>query len=321
MKQMSFASAAYGAKKKQTKRDRFLAEMDQVVPWSELEALIAPHYAKPTGRKGGRPPMGLARMLRVWCLQQWFALSDPGAEEALYDSESMRRFAGFELGEDAIPDETTILNFRRLLEAHALTEQLFSLVRDLLQTRGLLLREGTLVDATLIAAPPSTKNEARARDPEMTQTKKGNAWHFGMKLHIGVDRDSGLIHSLVTTTAKEADCTQIEALLHGQERSVWADRGYDYPKVRATITAQGALDAVAIRRRPGEPECDEVLLHNKVVAKIRARVEHVFRVLKCQFGYTRVRYRGLAKNTSQLQGLCALINLYLARHDLMSHGA
>ena len=316
MKQMTFAAVAYAAKKKTTKRERFLQEMEQVVPWDRLEALIAPHYPK-AGPRGGRPPMGLSRMLRVWCLQQWFALSDPGCEEALYDIESMRRFAGFELGEEAIPDETTILNFRRLLEAHQLSERIFTEVRDLLEARGLLLRSGTLVDATLIAAPPSTKNETRGRDPDMTQTKKGNTWYFGMKLHVGADRDSGLIHSIQTTTAKEADCTQIEPLLHGQERSVWADRGYDYPKVRETIIRRGALDAVAIRRKPGEPESDAVDLHNHLVAKVRSRVEHVFRVLKRQFGYTKVRYRGLAKNTSQIQGLCALINLYLARHQLM----
>lgn len=315
MKQMTFAAAAYAAKKKTTKRERFLQEMEQVVPWAQLEALIVPHYPK-AGARGGRPPMPLGRMLRVWCLQQWFALSDPGCEEALYDIESMRRFAGFELGEDAIPDETTILNFRRLLEAHELTGQIFNAVRGLLETRGLLLRAGTLVDATLIAAPPSTKNETRSRDPEMTQTKKGNTWYFGMKLHVGVDRDSGLIHSVQTTTAKEADCTQIEPLLHGEERSVWADRGYDYPKVRETIIGRGALDAVAIRRKSGEPECEAVELHNHVIAKVRARVEHVFRVLKRQFGYTKVRYRGLTRNASQLQGLCALINLYLARHRL-----
>jgi IS5 family transposase len=320
MKQLTFAGASYAAKKKTTKRERFLAEMDKVVPWSDLQGLIEPYYPK-SGPKGGRPPIGLAQMLRVWCLQQWFALSDPGMEEALYDIESMRRFAGFELLEDAIPDETTILNFRRLLERHQLTEKLFAHIRQWLEAKGLLLRSGTLVDATLIAAPPSTKNAEHKRDPQMTQTKKGNTWYFGMKAHIGVDKDSGLIHTVCTSTAKVADCAMTEALLHGQERSVYADRGYDYPHVHELIAAQGALDAVAIRRKPGIELTEPESLFNHLVAKVRSKVEHPFRVLKRQFGYTQVRYRGLAKNTSQIFGLFALVNLYLARRHLMPQGA
>lgn len=236
MKQRTFAGASYAAKKKTTKRERFLAEMDKVVPWSDLQGLIEPYYPK-SGSKGGRPPIGLAQMLRVRCLQQWFALSDPGMEEALYDIESMRRFAGFELVEDAIPDETTILNFRRLLERHQLTEKLFAHIRQWLEAKGLLLRSGTLVDATLIAEPPSTKNAEHKRDPQMTQTKRGNTSYFGMKAHIGVDKDSGLIHTVCTSTAKVADRAMTEALLHGQERSVYADCGYDYPHVHERTAA------------------------------------------------------------------------------------
>ena len=320
MKQLTFASATYSAKKKTTKRERFLADMDAVVPWAQMQALIEPHYPK-TGPKGGRPSIGLNRMLRVWCLQQWFALSDPGMEEALYDMESMRRFAGFELGEDAIPDETSILNFRRLLETHKLTEQMFALVRDLLEANGLLLKSGTLVDATLIAAPPSTKNAEGKRDPEMTQTKKGNTWHFGMKIHVGADSKSGLIHTVRTTTAKVADCAVAEHLLHGEEDHVLGDRGYDYPRVHQAIERIGALDGVAIRRTAGIPQTETEAQFNRVVAKIRSRVEHPFRVLKRQFGYIKVRYRGLAKNTSQIVGLFALINLYIARRQLMPQGA
>ncbi|THF56235.1 IS5 family transposase [Pseudothauera rhizosphaerae] len=294
MKQLTFASAAYSAKKKTTNQK--------------------------TGPKGGRPPIGLARMLRVWCLQQWFALSDPGMGEALYDMESMRRFAGFELGEDAIPDETTILNFRRLLETHKLTDRMFALVRELLEAKGLLLKSGTRVDAILIAAPPSTKNAEGKHDLEMTPTKKGDIWHFGMKVHIGADNKSGLIHTVRMSTAKVADCAEAEQLLHGQEERVFGDRGCDYPRVHQTIERIGALDGAAIRRTAGITQSEAEALFNRVAAKVRSRVEHPFRVLKRQFGYIKVRYHGLAKNSSQIIGLFALINLYIARRQLMPQG-
>jgi IS5 family transposase len=220
MKQTTFASLAYSGKKKRTRREKFLSEMEAVVPWSRLTGLIEPHYPK-AGPKGGRPPMPLEVMLRVYCLQQWYALSDPAAEEALYDSDAMRRFAGLELGDDAIPDETTILNFRHLLERHELTRAIFEAVNAYLRERGILLREGTLVDATLIDAPSSTKNRQRARDPEMTSTKKGNAWYFGMKAHVGVDLDSGVVHSMEASTAKVHDNQKLDDLLHGDEQAVF----------------------------------------------------------------------------------------------------
>ena len=222
MKQTTFASLAYAGKKKRTRREAFLAEMEAVVPWARLTALIEPHYPK-AGPKGGRPPMPLEVMLRVYCLQQWYALSDPAAEEALYDSDAMRRFAGLELGDDAIPDETTILNFRHLLERHELTRAIFEAVNAYLRERGILLREGTLVDATLIDAPSSTKNKQGARDPEMTSTKKGNAWYFGMKAHVGVDIDSGVVHTLETSTAKMHDSQKFDELLHGDEHAVFGE--------------------------------------------------------------------------------------------------
>ena len=225
MKQTTFAGLAYANKKKQTRREKFLAEMDQVIPWSDLCALIEPHYPKPTKTRGGRVPLPLMTKLRIYCLQQFYDLSDPGAEEALYDSESMRRFAGIELGEDAVPDESTILQFRRLLEKHNLTAAIFETINRYLSDQGLLLRQGTLVDATIIHAPSSTKNKRGKRDPEMSQTKKGNQWYFGMKAHIGVDGNSGLVHTVVGTTAKEADITQLDKLLHGDEQVVLGDAG------------------------------------------------------------------------------------------------
>lgn len=222
--QPAFPGLRHAMKKKQTRREKFLAEMDEVVPWTRLLALIEPHYPK-HGARGGRPPMPLETMLRVYFLQQWYAPSDPMAEEMLYDSEAMRRFAGIELGDDRIPDETTILNFRHLLETHALTERLFVEVNRHLADQGITLRSGTLVDATIIDAPSSTKNEARSRDPEMSSTKKGNDWFFGMKAHVGVDAESGIAHSLETTTAKVHDSKVWDDLLHGRETSVWADKG------------------------------------------------------------------------------------------------
>ena len=225
-------------KKKVTRREQFLAEMEAVVPWSRLLALIAPHYPK-AGPKGGRPPMPLETMLRVYFLQNWYALSDPMAEETLYDSEAMRRFAGIELGDDRIPDETTILNFRHLLERHGLTEAIFADVNAHLADKGITLRSGTLVDATIIDAPSSTKNKAGARDPEMSSTKKGNDWYFGMKAHVGVDADSGVTHSLETSTAKVHDSRIWDELLHGEETSVWADKGYVSAEREAAFTERG----------------------------------------------------------------------------------
>lgn len=236
-------------KKKVTRREQFLAEMDAVVPWTRILALIAPYYPK-VGPKGGRPPMPIETMLRVYFLQNWYALSDPMAEETLYDSEAMRRFAGIELGDDRIPDETTILNFRHLLERHGLTEAIFAEVNGHLADKGITLRSGTLVDATIIDAPSSTKNKARARDPEMSSTKKGNAWYFGMKAHVGVDVDSGTVHSLEATTAKVHDSRIWDELLHGDETSVWADKGYVSAERESAFTKGGKVWGV-MRKAPG----------------------------------------------------------------------
>ena len=279
--QPAFPGLRDAMKKKQTRRELFLTEMDVVVPWGRLLALIAPHYPK-VGPKGGRPPMPLETMLRVYFLQNWYALSDPMAEETLYDSEAMRRFAGIELGDDRIPDETTILNFRHLLERHGLTEAIFADVNAHLADKGITLRSGTLVDATIIDAPSSTKNKARARDPEMSSTKKGNDWYFGMKAHIGVDADSGVTHSLDTSTAK----------LHDSQVMRKATKG-----------------------RPLHPLDEQA---NRIIAMVRAKVEHPFRVIKRQFGHVKTRYRGLAKNRAQLFTLFALGNLFLVRRKLMA---
>ena len=316
-KQPALPGLGHAMKTKQTRRERFLAEMDAVVPWGRLLALIEPHYPK-ASPKGGRPPMPLETMLRVYFLQNWYALSDPMAEEMLYDSEAMRRFAGIELGDDRIPDETTILNFRHLLERHGLTEAIFAEVNTHLADRGLTLRSGTLVDATIIDAPSSTKNEAKSRDPEMSSTKKGNDWYFGMKAHVGVDADSGIVHSLETSTAKLHDSQVWDELLHGGETSVWADKGYVSAEREAAFAGPGKFWGV-MRKAPRGGELhpiDEDI--NRIIAMVRAKVEHPFRVLKRQFGYLKTRYRGLRKNRAQLFTLFALGNLFLARKRLMA---
>jgi len=315
MKQSTFADLEYDAKKKRTKREKFLGEMDRVVPWARWLALIEPHYPK-AGL--GRRPMPLERMLRIYLLQQWFNLSDPAMEEMLIDSESMRRFTGINLMDDPVPDETTILKFRHLLEKHELTERLFREVGLLLTERGLLLHKGTLVDATIISAPPSTKNRERARDPDMSQVKKGNNWHFGMKAHVGVDLDSGLMHTLVTTTARESDQNVLPQLLHGAENEVLGDRGYGSKADRALAREAGIALRTAHRTTRGKELTFQQELENKVIASLRAIVEFPFRVVKRQWGHAMVRYRGLAKNTAQLQILFALANLYQARPQLLS---
>lgn len=304
-------------KKKVTRREQFLTEMNAVVPWSRLLGLIEPHYPK-AGPKGGRPPMPLETMLRVYFLQNWYALSDPMAEETLYDSEAMRRFAGIELGDDRIPDETTILNFRHLLERHGLTEAIFADVNAHLAEKGITLRSGTLVDATIIDAPASTKNKTGKRDPEMSSTKKGNTWYFGMKAHVGVDAESGVTHSVETSTARVHDSQVWDELLHGEETSVWADKGYVSADREATFTEGGKVWGVMRKAPKGgklHPEDERI---NRIIAMVRAKVEHPFRVLKRQFGYVKTRYRGLAKNRAQLFTLFALGNLFLVRRRLMA---
>lgn len=317
MKQATFASLAFESKKKLTRRERFLGEMDQVVPWTRLLKLIAPHYPK---AGNGRAPMPLETMLRIYFLQQWFNLSDPAAEDSLYDIESMRRFCGIELSDNAVPDETTILHFRRLLERYQLTEAIFQAVNRLLADQHLLLKSGTLVDATIISAPSSTKNADRSRDPEMTQTKKGNQWYFGMKVHIGTDR-KGIVHTVTTTTAKEADITQLPALLHGQEKVVHGDRGYFSAEANGYLKKRGMRSRLQKRAASGHPLTEFEKACNQRWSSVRAFVEHPFHVIKRLWGFVKVRYRGLAKNTARVFALMALANLYRVRHRLMPHGA
>lgn len=312
MKQTTFSGLAWSTKGKVTRRERFLTEMDAVVPWSRLLALIDPHYPS-TGQ--GRPPIGLERMLRVYFLQQWFNLSDPQAEDSLYDIESMRRFAGIELSDDRIPDETTILRFRHLLEKHRLTEAIFAEIRELLEEKRLLVKSGTIVDATILEAPPSTKNAEKARDPEMRQTKKGNQWHFGMKAHIGTDT-RGTVHSLTTTHAAAADVSQMPELMHGQEREWYGDRAYWNQSDREYATSRGIRYRIQRRTSAGKPLNAYWRGINRKRSQVRARGEHAFHVVKRLWGHAKVRYRGLAKNTAQLFSLFGLANLYLLRHRL-----
>ncbi len=310
MKQTTFASVAWEKKGKITRRERFLAEMDAVIPWSRLLALIEPHYPK---AGNGTQPKPMEQMLRIYFMQNWFNLSDPQAEDSLYDIESMRRFAGIELLGHDIPDETTILRFRHLLEQHQLTERIFAEIRSLLEEKRLLLKSGTIVDATIIAAPPSTKNEQKGRDPEMHQTKKGKDWHFGMKAHIGTDRH-GIVHSLTTTAANVSDITQMPELLHGEEREVFGDQAYWSEAHRKAALAKGVRYRVN-RRSPHLSEYQRFINRRRSAA--RARVEHVFHVVKRLWGFSKVRYRGLAKNTVRLYTAFALANLYLLRRRLL----
>ncbi len=310
--QRTLASVVYDAKRKVTSRERFLTEMDRVIPWTPLLAVIRPHY--PTAGRGRRP-LPLETMLRVYFLQQWFDLSDPKAEDMLYDSESMRRFAQVDLGEDTVPDESTILRFRHLLEQHELTPNIFETVRALLEDQRLLLKAGTIVDATIIAAPSSTKNATKTRDPEMTQTKKGNQWYFGMKIHIGTDT-RGLVHSLTTTPASTADITQLEDLLHGHETTLFGDKAYWKESDRQQWQADGGH--YRINRRGERTDYWDGI--NRARSRVRARVEHVFHVVKRLWGFAKVRYRGLAKNTARALTTFALANLYLVRHKLPPQG-
>ncbi len=322
MKQLSLGESGFERKTKRTRKREFLDEMNLVVPWAELVSLIAPHAPAP-GAKGGRPPFAVETMLRIHFVQQWFNLSDPAMEEALYDMALFREFVGLDAGEDNLPDESTILRFRHLLEAHNLSLQILATVNATLAAKGLLLKSGTVVDATLIAAPSSTKNSSGERDPEMHQTKKGNQWHFGMKAHIGVDADSGLVHTVVGTAANVNDVTQAHALVHGEEINVLADAGYQ--GVDKRVETQGINVNWHVAMRPGKRKAldkstpmgaiqDEL---EQVKARIRAKVEHPFRVIKRQFGHVKVRYRGLAKNTAQLHTLFALSNLWMVRRTLL----
>jgi transposase, IS5 family len=321
MKQQTFAmaadqSAGFERFRKPTRRDEFLATMNAIVPWTALCDVIEPHYPKGVG---GRPPIGLQRMLRIHFIQHWFNLADEACEEALYDSASLRRFVGIDLGAEPVPDATTMLKFRRLLNDNKLGEQLFAKVGEVLQQSGFKVKTGTIVDATIIGAPSSTKNADNARDPEMHQTKKGQQWYFGMKLHIGVDSQSGLAHSAVVTAANVHDKHPLPNLLHGNEQRVYGDSAYASQKQLIASKAPRAKDFTNERVRNRMGEVDEVMrAKNRAKSRVRARVEHVFGVVKRLWGFAKVRYRGLAKNATRAFTALALANIYLSRGPLMA---
>jgi IS5 family transposase len=313
--QSSFSQTEFAAKKKTTRREKFLARMEALIPWADLLAVIKPFY--PKGERG-RPPVGLERMLRVYFLQQWYGLADEALEDALYDSQALQGFARIDLAAEGVPDATTLLKFRRRLETHDLCQGLFTSINADLTARGLLLREGTLVDATLIAAPPSTKNKEKKRDPEMHQTRKGNQWYFGMKAHIGADRDSKLVHTVVVTAANVSDITKTAELLHGQETQVHADAGYTGVEKRAEIVALNRTVDWQVARKRGQikamaegVEKETLKATEQAKAAVRAFVEHPFHILKNIFRHRKVRYRGLAKNGHQLYTLFGLANVVI----------
>lgn len=315
MKQQTLAGfQKYG---KTTRRAEFLAEMERVVPWSELCAVIEPVYPK-AGAEGGRPTIPLERMLRVYFLQQWFNLSDPAVEEALYDSAAMREFAGIDLGREAAPDETTVCKFRHLLERHKLGKELFSAVNQHLKSQGIKVARGTIVDATIINAPTSTKNRDGKRDPEMHQTAKGKQWYFGMKAHVGVDSKTKLIHTVLASAANVHDRHALPHLLHGKETRVWGDQGYQGQTELIRRHAPKARDFTNRRYRQGAKINEIEKAKNRTKSQVRAKVEHVFGVIKRVFGFQKVRYRGLAKNLHRLQVTAALTNLFMVRRKLLA---
>lgn len=318
MKQSTLAMAAdqgagFERYRKRTRREAFLAQMQTLVPWAELGALIEPHYPK---AGNGRPPIGLARMLRIHLLQHWFNLADEAMEEALYDSAALRAFVGIDLGREPVPDATSLLRFRHLLEKHRLGEAIFAEVGKVLQARGLKLSGGTIVDATLIAAPSSTKNAECSRDPEMKQTKKGNQWHFGIKVHVGADAKTGVVHAAVVTAANVHDKHAVPDLLHGAETRVYGDRGYQGCTDLIKEAAPNARDFTNRRVRQPWGEDEVARARNRTKNRIRARVEHVFHVLKRLFGFAKVRYRGLMKNANRVFTALALANLILAQRRM-----
>ena len=316
MKQMTLSAGGFERYGKTTRRAAFLAEMNRVVPWAALCAVVEPVYPK---AGNGRPPIGVERMLRIYFLQQWFNLSDPGVEEALYDSLAMRDFVGIDLGREPAPDETTVCKFRHLLEKHDLGRQLFQEVHRHLETQGLKVSTGTIVDASIINAPSSTKNTGQKRDPDMHQTKKGNQWSFGRKVHIGVDSKTKLIHSVVATAANVADSTVLPDLLHGEETRVWGDQAYRGQQDVIRDCAPKAKDFTNRRYRHCGVVDELEKARNRTKSKVRAKVEHVFGVIKRVFGFAKVRYRGLEKNAHRLFVTCALANLFMVRHRLLRY--
>jgi transposase, IS5 family len=315
-KQLTLATSDFERFRKPTRREKFLVEMNTVVPWAELVALIEPYYPKATSA-GGRPPVGLERMLRMHCLQLWFDLSDPAVEEALYDSQAMRAFVGIDLGCEPVPDESTVMRFRHLLEERRLGVRIFEEVGRVLLSRGLKVSKGTIVDATIVAAPSSTKNAEGSRDPQMHQTKKGKQWYFGMKVHVGVDAQSKVIHSVVTTPANTADCKVLGQLLHGEERRVYGDQAYKGQRQIIRAKAPQARDFTN-RQCKWKHYIDETIrAKNRTKSRIRARVEHSIGVIKRVFGFTKVRYRGLAKNANRVFVTAALANIFLVRYTVL----
>jgi transposase, IS5 family len=299
---------------KKTRRAEFLEEMELVVPWAKLVALVEPHYPK---AGNGRRPVGVERMLRIYFLQQWFNLSDPAVEEALYDSPLMREFVGIDLGREPVPDESTVCKFRHLLEEHQIGAAMLETVNVHLQNKGVRIATGTIVDATIIHAPSSTKNREQQRDPEMHQTKKGNQWYFGMKAHVGVDSKTKLIHSAVATAANVADSTVLPDLLHGGETKVWGDQAYRGQTEAMHAAAPRAQDLTSQRCRYKDRIDPQERERNRTKSRVRSRVEHVFQIMKLKFGFVKVRYRGLGKNANRLFATCALVNLFNTRWKLL----
>ena len=314
-KQITLATAGFERYSKTTRRAQFLDEMNQVIPWNRLCQIVERHY--PVGGGPGRPPIGVERMLRMYFLQHWFNLSDPGVEEALYDSNAMRAFVGIDLGRERVPDETTVCKFRHLLEEHRLGKRIFKAVNAHLARSGMTVGRGTIVDATIIHAPSSTKNKDEKRDPEMHSTQKGNQWYFGMKAHIGVDSKSGLVHTVIATAANVHDSQPLPDLLHGNETRVWGDSAYMGQKQAIGKRAPHAKDFTNKRARRNRPLTDAEKAVNRTKSRVRAKVEHPFCVVKRLWGFTKVRYRGLAKNVNRLLVAFALSNLFVSRNKLL----
>lgn len=315
MRQKSFADGEFEKFRKPTRKEQFLQEMDRIIPWKELTAVIEPFYPKPKG--AGRRPIGVERMLRIYFLQHWFHLSDPGAEEALYDSRAMRSFAGIDLGREPVPDESTILGFRHLMEKHNLGTELFNAVNTYLDENGMKVSRGTIVDASIINAPTSTKNKTKSRDPDMHQTRKGNQWYFGMKAHIGVDSRTKLIHSVAATAANVHDSQILADLLHGEETRVWGDSAYAGQTQIIKECAPHAKDFTQKKGSRYVELTEDDKARNRTKSKVRSKVEHAFHVVKRQFGLTKVRFKGLDKNANHLFACCALVNLVLAKKRLL----
>jgi IS5 family transposase len=315
MRQQTLAGNSFEKFRKKTRKEQFLDDMERIIPWTELTEAIEPYYPKPEG--AGRRPVGIERMLRIHFLQHWFELSDPGAEEALYDSRAMRHFVGIDLGREPVPDETTICKFRHLMEKYNLGDELFRIVNVYLEENGMKVSRGTIVDATIINAPSSTKNKDKQRDPEMRQTRKGNQWYFGMKAHVGIDSRTKMIHSVVATAANVHDSQVLEDLLHGTESRVWGDSAYAGQGDVIREYAPNAKDFTNKKGCRNRPLTDEDAARNRTKSKVRAKVEHPFLVLKRIFGFSKVRYRGLDKNATRLFVACGLVNLYMARRQLL----